>query len=192
MVLAEQHRLALRVSADEPAELIAALEAAALAESDSGWRVVADAPATLAGSLSVTIAPFGEDALAAPAGASGNPGTLPDDPFDALPPGPAPDAEAPADPAPRDDDDWLLRPTEDAWAVYLAEVDMTEEGLAALDRDLRRAGRGRAGFAALADPLDSVLGDRIMLIPADDVMWWYHPPREWSRRTLVPVVVERK
>ena len=59
-------------------------------------------------------------------------------------------------------------------------------------RAMLRTAMGPSIASALADPLDSVLGDRIMLIPAGDVMWWYHPPREWSRRTLVPVVVERK
>lgn len=179
MALAEQHRLALRVSAQEPREVIAALEAAVGGTEDVPWRTVGDSPRTLAGSLGVTIQPFDERAFAGSPGArEGGAGRGP--------------GESPGRGGSRSDDSWLLRPTADALAVYLAEVEMSPEGLARLDRDLSSRGQSRSGFAALADPLDRVLGDMGLLVPADDVIWWYHPPREWSRRTLVPVVVERR
>lgn len=192
MRLAEQHRLALRVSADEPRAVIAALESAATSGEGSqgnaggpGWRILADAPATLASSLSVTIRPFDESALAGPGAGAGS------DPDSGRGNAPSAPAMAPGSGA-GPDDAWLLRPTADALAVYLAEVDMTPEGLSALGRELSARAGTRSGFAALADPLDHAIGDMGLLVPAREVIWWYHPPREWSRRTLVPVVVERR
>lgn len=184
MALAEQHRLALRVSADEPREVIEALEAA-VAAAPAGWRVVRESPVMLAGAIGVTISPFDETMTGGPASAEGE-----DADRDADGDGPgriARDGEAGGL-----DDAWLLRGTDDAMAVYLTEVDITLEALAELDRDLTRRGGSRAGFAALESPIDRVLNRNLLLVPASDVIWWYHPPREWSRRTLVPVVVERR
>ncbi|MCB9841213.1 MAG: hypothetical protein H6809_06160 [Phycisphaeraceae bacterium] len=180
MALAEQRRLALRVSAPEPRNVIAAMEAAAGDADRPAWRVRTDAPATLAGSMGLTLAPWDEQAT------SPTSDTLATGP-ESVPGAPTRLAETP----PADPDAWLLRPTDDALAVYLAEVDLTEAGLRTLERDLGRAAGGSSGFAALETSLDGVIGGPTLLVPAQDVIWWYDSPREWSKRALVPIVIER-
>lgn len=188
MALAEQHRLALRVSADEPREVIEALEAAVAAavagdgsQSPVGWRVVRESPVMLASAIGVTLSPGSvmDESMSGGAATPGEDGT-------------GPQTQPPERIAGDIDDAWLLRGTQDAMTVYLTEVDITPEALAELDRDLTRRGGSRTGFAALENPIDRVLDRNLLLVPADDVIWWYHPPRDWSRRTLVPVVVEKR
>ncbi|MEZ6233939.1 MAG: hypothetical protein R3B68_07095 [Phycisphaerales bacterium] len=180
MALAEQRRLALRVTAPEPRTVIAAMEAAAADSDRPAWHVRADAPATLAGSMGLTLAPWDERAA-----------TSPSTPFATGPDAPSGEPTRIASAPPTDPDAWLLRPTEDALAVYLAEVDLTEAGLRTLERDLNRAAGGQSGFAALETSLDGVIGGPTLLVPARDVIWWYDSPREWSKRALVPIVIER-
>lgn len=154
MVMAEQHRLALRVSAEEPGALIAAIEAAAEGPS---WRVLREASAEVADAIGVRVA-------------AEVPRDLPD--------------AAPIDPS------WLLRPTQDAMAVYLAEVDLSEAGLEALSSGVLRLGRSRAGYAALEDSLHEVLSEAA-LAEARPTVWWLRHNRPQVRRTIVPVVIER-
>lgn len=194
MALAEQHRLALRIASDEPRAVVTALEQAVDLSRTGGldrapWRVRPDAPPSLASALGVTLRGLDEHAA---------------------PPAPSIDAELASLPDPdagiAEADRWLLRPTDDALAVYLAEVDLTEAAIEAFKRELARESDPLAltpdmfrenappdtGFVALADPIDQVLGHTTLLVPAEDVIWWYQPPRRWAKRTLVPVIVERR
>jgi hypothetical protein len=178
--LAREGRLAVRVLSRN-ARSLPQVEAAASVRSTRPWRLSRDVPATVVAAIlpvpgSMFVGPPNRDSIGSAAFAAANTARAT---LNLVTPmiGPGAAVQIPTTPEP-------LRRVR---GTYLADVADSEQAMTVMRSTLADRLDAQVVFEELLEPLEMP-----QRLDAETLLWWTQPPSSWTRRVMVPLVVEER